>query len=85
MNFRSIPSREGVESGPGSSRTALSILALCIAAQAAAAADEISESVITARFPDRSIAALTTRLAESGPYKRAVLLMPPFDSPRTCE
>ena len=77
MIFRSVPSRrKRTQGGAGPSWKGLAILALCLAAPAAAAADEVSESVITARFPDRSIAALTTRLAESGPYKRAVLLMP---------
>ena len=77
MILRSVPCRRNsTQRGAGSSRLALSILALCLAAPTAAAADEVSESVISASFPDRSIAALTTRLAESGPYQRAVLLMP---------
>ena len=59
----------------------LLVLAIvCVASgPAAAQADDgpaVTESVISARFPDRSISALVTQLAEHAPFKRAVLLMP---------
>jgi len=49
---------------------------LLLCAGSLRAAERIEESVVTARFPDRSISALATRLEGSGPYKRAILLMP---------
>lgn len=53
-----------------------SCLSLCLLSISARADDAVSESVITAKFPDRSISALVTRLAEHGPFKRAIVLMP---------
>ena len=38
--------------------------------------DAVTESVITATFPDRSISALVTHLAQHRPFRRAILLMP---------
>jgi hypothetical protein len=62
------------------SRLALRLLAAgfaCLAFGPHALSEEaVSESVLTARFPDRSISALVTRPAAPGPYKRAILLMP---------
>lgn len=55
---------------------ALFAVALHGVLQAAIAADDVVESVLTAKFPDRSLSVLATRLADSGPYKRAILLMP---------
>jgi hypothetical protein len=54
----------------------VSCLSLCLLAGAATADDAVSESVITAKFPDRSISALVTRLAQHDPFKRAIVLLP---------
>jgi hypothetical protein len=51
-------------------------LALCLLPVAASADDAVSESVITAKFPDRSISALATHLAQHDAFKRAIVLMP---------
>lgn len=57
-------------------RRALRALALYCCLPAAFAADDISESVLSARFPDRSISALVTHYAQHDPFKRAILLLP---------
>lgn len=54
----------------------ISCLSLCLLAGSAQAADGVSESLITAKFPDRSISALVTHFAEHDPFKRAIILMP---------
>jgi len=51
-------------------------LSLLLCAGNLRAAGDVEESLVTARFPNRGIAAMATRLVESGPYKRAILLMP---------
>lgn len=53
------------------------LLTLALFLPPAARADEaVSESVLTARFPDRSLSALVTHYAQHEPFKRAILLMP---------
>lgn len=54
----------------------ISCLSLCLLAGAAMADDVVSELVITAKFPDRSMSALVTHLAQHDPFKRAIVLMP---------
>ncbi len=53
---------------------------VCLASHSSAACaqneDAVTESVITAAFPDRSISALVTHLARHRPFRRAILLMP---------
>ena len=51
-------------------------LVLCLAPGAARAEEAVGESVLTARFPDRSISALVTHHAQHDPFRRAILLMP---------
>jgi hypothetical protein len=54
----------------------ISCLSLCLLASTATAEDAVSESVITAKFPDRSMSALVTHFAQHDPFKRAIILMP---------
>lgn len=56
----------------------ISSLSLCLLAGAATADDAVSESVLTARFPDRSLSALVTHLAQHDPFKRAIVLLPGY-------
>lgn len=60
------------------SRAVVSLLTLALSlAPGVARADEaVSESVLTARFADRSLSALVTHYAQHAPFKRAILLMP---------
>ena len=54
----------------------ISCLSLCLLPGAATADDAVSESVITAKFPDRSMSALVTHLAQHDPFRRAIVLLP---------
>ena len=55
----------------------MACVSLCASFPRAAQAGEgVSESVITVKFPDRSISALATHLAEHDAFRRAILLMP---------
>lgn len=56
-------------------RLLATLLLLCVAFAVRAEA-VIEESVLTVRFPDRSLAALVSRQTGHGPLKRAVLLFP---------
>lgn len=58
-------------------RAVVSLLALALGLPPIARADEaVSESVLTARFPDRGISALVTHHAQHDPFRRAILLLP---------
>ncbi len=54
----------------------IACLSLCLLTGAAIADDAVSESVITVKFPDRSMSALVAHLAQHDPFKRAIVLMP---------